>query len=72
MIAALDSVIDAGLWSRGDLYLCSTPSKGNARGVLAVLDKGYLADAAIYIHPADFCTRKSIFLSCILVTISGL
>lgn len=53
MIAALDGVTEAGLKPSSDLYLCSTPSKGNARGVLAVLEKGFSAEAAIYIHPAE-------------------
>ena len=53
MIGALDSLLDSGKALRGDLYLCSTASKRNARGVTAVLDKGYKADAAIYLHPAE-------------------
>lgn len=53
MIGALDALLDSGAALKGDLYLCSTASKRNARGVTAVLDKGYRADAAIYLHPAE-------------------
>jgi len=53
MIGALDVLLVSGVALKGDLYLCSTASKRNARGVTAVLDKGYKADAAIYLHPAE-------------------
>ena len=53
MIGALDALLESGVALKGDLYLCSTASKRNARGVTAVLDKGYEADAAIYLHPAE-------------------
>jgi acetylornithine deacetylase len=53
MIGALDILRSAGIELKGDLYLCSTASKRNARGVTAILDKGYKADAAIYLHPAE-------------------
>ena len=53
MIGALDALLVSGVTLKGDLYLCSTASKRNARGVTAVLDKGYKADAAIYLHPAE-------------------
>lgn len=53
MIGALDALLDSGVALKGDLYICSTASKRNARGVTAVLDKGYRADAAIYLHPAE-------------------
>jgi acetylornithine deacetylase len=53
MIGALDTVRNAGMSLKGDLYLCSTASKRNARGVTALLNRGYKADAAIYLHPAE-------------------
>jgi acetylornithine deacetylase len=53
MIGALDALRCLGVDLKGDLYLCSTASKRNARGVTAVLDKGYEAEAAIYLHPAE-------------------
>ena len=53
MIGALDALLRSEVALKGDLYLCSTASKRNARGVTAVLDKGYKADAAIYLHPAE-------------------
>jgi acetylornithine deacetylase len=53
MISALDNLKNAGAELKGDLFLCSTASKRNARGVTAILEKGYEADAAIYLHPAE-------------------
>jgi acetylornithine deacetylase len=53
MIGALDATHCVGLALKGDLYLCSTASKRNARGVTAVLNQGYTADASIYLHPAE-------------------
>lgn len=53
MTEALDKVYKSGTQLRGDLYLCSTASKRNARGVLALLSRGYHVDAAIYLHPAE-------------------
>ena len=53
MTGALDALRGAQVGLKGDLYLCSTASKRNARGVTAVLDGGYKADAAIYLHPAE-------------------
>jgi acetylornithine deacetylase len=38
---------------RGDVVLCSTPSKRHARGVHALLQAGFGADAAVYLHPAE-------------------
>lgn len=37
----------------GDLVIASTPSKGHASGVLAVLDSGQQVDAGLYLHPAE-------------------
>ncbi len=53
MAEALDAVLSGGGRPRGDIILCSTASKRNARGILALLSKGYSADGSIYIHPAE-------------------
>jgi acetylornithine deacetylase len=53
MTGALETVTKMGTELKGDVYLCSTASKKNARGIIAVLDSGYHADAAIYLHPAE-------------------
>jgi acetylornithine deacetylase len=37
----------------GEVIMASTPSKRHARGVSAVLQHGYDADAAVYLHPAE-------------------
>jgi acetylornithine deacetylase len=50
---ALETLLAAGLAPRGDVILASTPSKRHARGVSAVMNAGHLADAAIYMHPAE-------------------
>ena len=52
-VQALDAVVAAGLKPAGDVILCSTPSKRHARGVTALLHQGYVADGAIYLHPAE-------------------
>lgn len=53
MAAALRALAQAGLRPKGDVILCSTPSKRHARGVHALLQAGYRADAAVYLHPAE-------------------
>jgi acetylornithine deacetylase len=53
MTQALSAVLDAGFKPGGDIYLCSTPAKKNAQGVIALLSRGYTADASIYLHPAE-------------------
>ncbi len=53
MTEAMVAVRKAGIRLRGDVILASTASKRNGRGILAVLRKGYRADAAIYLHPAE-------------------
>jgi acetylornithine deacetylase/succinyl-diaminopimelate desuccinylase-like protein len=53
MAEAASALRRAGWRPAGDLYLGSTASKRNARGILAVLDKGYRADATVYLHPAE-------------------
>ena len=53
MAEALAAIRSAGLTPRGDVILCSTPAKRNAQGVIALLSRGYLADGAVYLHPAE-------------------
>ncbi len=53
MTEAVRAIRAAGLTTRGDVILTSTPSKRHARGVHAVMQAGHLADAAIYCHPAE-------------------
>jgi acetylornithine deacetylase len=50
---ALETLLAAGLQPKGRVILASTPSKRHARGVSAVMRAGHLADAAIYMHPAE-------------------
>jgi len=50
---ALEAVLAAGFEPAGDLILASTPSKQHARGIVAVLERGHTADAAVYLHPAE-------------------
>ena len=53
MVGALQALSAPDLRPAGDVILCSTPSKRHARGVHALLQAGFLADAAIYLHPAE-------------------
>lgn len=53
MIEALAALEEAGLEPGGDVILCSTPAKRNAQGVIALLSRGYTADASVYLHPAE-------------------
>ena len=53
MICALDSIQSAGLQLSGQVICASTVSKRRAQGIYAVLERGYQADAAIYLHPAE-------------------
>jgi acetylornithine deacetylase len=53
MAEALDAVLEVQGSPRGDVYLASTPAKRNARGILALLNEGYMADASVYLHPAE-------------------
>jgi acetylornithine deacetylase len=48
-----DVLRSLGLRLGGELVIASTPSKGHASGVLAVLDSGVRVDAGIYLHPAE-------------------
>jgi acetylornithine deacetylase len=38
---------------RGDVIFAAAPSKRSAKGTAAVLQNGLLADAALYLHPAE-------------------
>jgi acetylornithine deacetylase len=53
MAEALDAVLTTMGRPAGDIYLGSTPAKKNARGILALLNEGYHADASVYLHPAE-------------------
>jgi len=53
MTDALETLQASGFRPRGDVILCSTPAKRGAQGVIALLEKGYLADGALYLHPAE-------------------
>jgi len=53
MAEALDAVLTSMGKPAGDIYLGSTPAKRNARGILALLNEGYHADASVYLHPAE-------------------
>jgi acetylornithine deacetylase len=53
MLMTADILHALGVHLAGDLVVASTPSKGHAAGVLAVLDSGERIDAARYLHPAE-------------------
>ena len=53
MICAQDAICSAGLSLPGQVTYASTVSKRRAQGIYAVLEKGYHADAALYLHPAE-------------------
>ena len=53
MYQSLDLVKKSGIHLDGDLILASTPSKNHTRGIASVLHKGYSADSALYLHPAE-------------------
>ena len=53
MTEALSALLASGHKPGGDVILCSTPAKKNAQGVIALLSRGYVADASIYLHPAE-------------------
>ena len=53
MIEALSALLESGHAPGGEVLLCSTPAKKNAQGIIALLSKGYTADASIYLHPAE-------------------
>ena len=53
MYHVLDVIKKTGINLKGDLILASTPSKNHTRGIAGVLHRGYSADAALYLHPAE-------------------
>ncbi len=53
MYHALDVIKKTGINLKGYLILASTPSKNHTRGIASVLSRGYTADAALYLHPAE-------------------
>jgi acetylornithine deacetylase len=53
MLAALQAMRGAGAPPAGTVHIVSTVSKHRARGMAAVIDRGYRADAAVYVHPAE-------------------
>lgn len=53
MAEALAAVLETGGRPAGEILLASTPAKRSARGILGVLNEGYHADAAVYLHPAE-------------------
>ena len=53
MAEAVAAVLETTGTPRGDILLGSTPAKRNARGIIALLDRGYHADASVYLHPAE-------------------
>ena len=53
MAEALAAVLETVGTPRGEILLASTPAKRNARGIVGLLNEGYHADAAVYLHPAE-------------------
>jgi acetylornithine deacetylase len=52
-VCALDVIAAAKTRLKGEVIMASTPSKRHARGITAVLNSGYGADGALYLHPAE-------------------
>jgi acetylornithine deacetylase len=52
-IAAMAALTTAGARPGGEIQMASTPSKRHARGVAAIMHQGFVADAAVYLHPAE-------------------
>ena len=53
MICALDALRAAERQLSGNVICASAVSKRRAQGIYALLERGYQADAAIYLHPAE-------------------
>lgn len=53
MIEAVEALNKSEFKPRGDIYLMSASAKRNAWGIAALLREGYMADAALYVHPAE-------------------
>jgi len=52
-LTAVSAVAKAGVRPGGAIIVASTPSKRHARGVSAMMQHGFTADAAVYLHPAE-------------------
>lgn len=53
MLSGLEVCLAAGGRPAGDVLIASAPSKRHARGTAAILHQGFIADAAVYLHPAE-------------------
>ena len=53
MLCAQDALETAGMALSGQVVYASAVSKRRAQGIYAVLEKGYRADAGVYLHPAE-------------------
>ena len=53
MTEAVEALNDIGFKPKGDIYLMNASAKRNAWGIAALLREGYMADAALYVHPAE-------------------
>jgi len=53
MTEALSALRNAGIQPGDDVYIGSATTKQNARGIIALLDRGYRADGCIYLHPEE-------------------
>jgi acetylornithine deacetylase len=52
-LAAVQTLQQAGIRTRGDVLIGSCASKDHAQGVVAGFELGFIADASIYLHPAE-------------------
>ena len=52
-VCAMRELYERGVAPRGELIMASTPSKRHARGCAELVQRGYGADAACYLHPAE-------------------
>ena len=52
-VCAMRSLHLGGMRPAGELILASTPSKRHARGCAELVQRGYSADGALYLHPAE-------------------
>ena len=53
MLCAQAALESAGVELAGSVVYASAVSKRRAQGIYAVLEKGYRADAGVYLHPAE-------------------
>ena len=52
-LCAMRSLHMKGRAPRAELIMASTPSKRHARGCAELVQRGYIAEAALYLHPAE-------------------